>query len=303
MRALVPVLAAVVLLAAAPAQAGACCLSSSAFGLGRLALWEKFAINLGTTVSPVTGRWDEKTGWIGNAPGYSEVEYRAQVSAIVALHRRLQASARLPWVITQKASDPLHEVGQGLGDSALGLRYEPVYQGEYEFLPEMALNFGLTVPTGRSVGAARTVLLSDVTGRGAWVPSASLTVELARNFWFVQAAGGVTLPLPSPAADVGHTEQFGLGVQATLAGGAEVRKGLVLSAVARFGSEGATRYDGEEVPRSAQFDVGAGPAVAWVINTHWTLQGGADFGFFGSGFGRNRQGRWTGNLGLRYAYF
>ena len=278
-------------------------MSSSAFGIGRLALWEDFAVILGGTVSPVEGRWDEKTGWLGNPARYTENEWRAQLSALVALHPRLQASARVPYVVTTKGSNDLHETGSGVGDSLLALRYEPVYQGEVPFLPEVALTGGVTIPSGRSPGGAKTVLLSDVTGRGAWVLSAAVTMELARNFWFVQLGGGVTYPLAAPAADPGHTEQFGLGVQGTLAGGIEVRKGLVASLVARFAFEGAALYDGVEVPQSQAYDFGVGPALAWQASPHWTIQGGADIGLFAAGFGLNRQGRVTGNLGVRYSYF
>ena len=290
------------LVAAAPAHAGACCLSSSAFGIGRLALWEDFAFIAGVSASPVAGRWDEHAGWLGNSPTTSENEYRAQLSALVALHPRLQASARIPYVITQKAFGSVQETGSGVGDSLVALRYEPVYQGEYSFLPEVALTGGVTIPSGRSVVAAKSPLKSDATGRGAWVLSGSLSMELARDFWFVQLAGGVTVPLQS-AADPGHTEQFGVGVQATLAGGIEVKKGLVVSLVGRFGYEGATRYDGVEVPQTQAYDFGVGPALAWQVASHWTVQGGVDVGLFATGFGLNRQGRVTGNLGVRYAYF
>jgi hypothetical protein len=299
-------LAAVVLLglsSAAPAHAAACCLSSSAFGIGRLALWEDFAVILGGSVSPVIGRWDERGGFRENPARYSEVEWRAQLSALVALHPRLQVSARLPYVLTQKASDDLRETGAGIGDALAALRYEPVYQGEYSFLPEVALTGGVTVPSGRAVGDGSRLLQSDVTGRGAWVLSAALTTELARDFWFVQLGAGVTVPLQGAAATPGHTEQFGVGLQATLAGGVEVRKGLVVSAVARFAYEGNSRYDGAVVPRSEAYDFGLGPALAWQVNPHWTLQGGADFSLPVGSLGLNRQGRVTGNLGVRYAYF
>ena len=299
-----PLLAAVlVALSAAPAYAAACCLSSSAFGVGRLARWEQFAVIVGTSTSPVAGRWDEQGAWHVNMPGYSENEWRAQLSALGAVHPRLQLSGRAPLLLTQKSSGDQHEVSGGLGDSQLAVRYEPIYQGEYEYVPEVALTAGMTVPIGRTAGVSKTILGSDVTSRGAWVPSASVTTELARNFWFVQLGGGVTFPLPMAGAEPGTTQQFGLGWQATIAGGAEVTKGVVLSLVGRYAYEGPLRVDGQPLMQSQAWDFGGALNAAWKFGSHWTLQGGADVGLFASGLGANRQGRFTGSLAVRYAYF
>ncbi len=290
-------------LGAARAEAAACCLSSSAFGLGRLASWEQAAVIVGGSVSPVSGSWDDQGAWHANPADYSENEWRTQLSALVALHERLQLSGRLPWVLTQKAAGPLNESGHGLGDSQLALRYEPVYQGEYDYLPELALNLGATVPTGRAMTGAQTILGSDVTGRGAWMLSASLTAELARAFWFVQLGGGLTYALPMAGDAPGETQQFGPGVQATLAGGIELTRGLVASLVARYSWEAEVRVNGQPVARSRAFDFGGGPALAWQFIPQLTLQAGLDLGLFTAHTGENRQGRTAGNLAFRYAYF
>ncbi len=290
-------------LTAAPAWAAACCLSSSAFGAGRLASWETFAVVVNTSGSPVLGRWDETAAWRANAPGYSEAEWRAQLTGLVALHPRWQVNGRLPVVLTQKAAGGLSETGAGLGDSQLGVRFEPVFQGEYDFLPEFAVTAGVTIPSGRTTSASGTILGSDVTGRGAWALSTSLTAELARSIWFVQAGVGFAYSLPMAGYTPGSTQRFGLGWQGTVAGGVEARRGLVLSLVTRFGYEGPLTVDGAEVPGSTAYDFGLGPAVAYKLGDHWTLQGAVDVGVFASGLGENRQGRFTGSVGARYAYF
>ncbi|MHB8873737.1 MAG: hypothetical protein ACYC8T_08630 [Myxococcaceae bacterium] len=293
---------------ALPAHAAACCLSSSAFGIGRLALWEDFAVILGASTSPVAGDWNAQGAWTPNPDGYAENEWRAQLSALANLHPRLQVSGRAPVVLTQRAYGDQREAGGGLGDAQLALRYEPVFQGEYAPFPEVALNAGVTIPLGRTTQASN--LGTEVTGRGSWVLTASATMEIAKAIWFVQAGGGITLPLPMAKAD-GLGQQFGMGYQATVAGGAEVVKKVVLSLVARYAYEGIRREQTAlsmngaylDVPQSQAWDFGVGLNAAYLLNPHWTLQGGVDVGGYITGLGGNRQGRTTGSLAVRYAYF
>lgn len=303
LRRLLPLVALASALAAAPAQAAACCLSANAFGIGRLAMWETLAVILGGSVSPVAGRWDQQATWRPNPAEFAETEWRTQLSALAAVHPRLQLSGRVPLVLTQKVFAEQQESGGGLGDTQFAVRYEPVFQGEYEFLPEVALNAGVTVPVGRTATDSQTALGSDVTSRGAWVPSASASVELARSNWFALLGGGVTWPLPMAGFEPGRTQQLGLGWQLTAAGGVEVKKALVLSLAARGAFEGPIQMDGAVVPESEAFEMGLGPAVAWTFVPHFTLQGGVDLELHASGLGDNRQGRTTASLALRYAYF
>jgi hypothetical protein len=299
------------------ARAAACCLSSSAFGNGRLAPWEHSAISLGISTSPVLGRWDAAGGFRSNDPDFAENEWRLQLSALIALHQRLQLSGRVPVVLTVREAQGERAAGGGLGDSQLGLRFEPIFQGEYPFLPELALNVGLTLPSGRLAdgSAPASQLGTEVTGRGAWVLSAAATVELARAFWFVQASGGVTVPLPMTTAG-GREQMFGVGAQAQLAGGVEPFKNFVVSLLVRFAYEGPLRVEpvdpdsGEPtgapmvlVPGSHAYDFGLGPNLSYKLNGHWTLQGGADFNLPIGGLGANRQVRIGANLGVRFAYF
>ena len=317
MRRLWPCALLVAGLAAGRAEAAACCLSSSAFGLGRLASWEHSAVLLGVSTSPVLGRWDATGAWRPNAAAFAENEWRWQLSALLALHPRLQVSGRLPMVLTVRETQGLRAAGGGLGDGQLGLRIEPIFQGEYGWVPELALNIGVTFPSGRLAdgSAPPEQLGTEVTGRGAWILSASATAELARDKWFVQAGGGITAPIPMPTPG-GGVQRFGLGAQATLAGGLEPVKNLTVSVLLRFAYEGnlwVEPFDQltglpqrgaalVEVPQSHAYDFGLGPNLAFKVSDHWTLQGGAEFFLPAGGFGANRQGRITVNLGARFAY-
>lgn len=308
---------AMAVLVGARADAAACCLSSSAFGLGRLASWEHSAVLLGASTSPLVGGWDAQGVWTANRPGIVETESRLQLSALLALHPRLQLSGRVPLVLTTRDLQAQHAQGGGLGDALLAARFEPVFQGEYDFLPEIALTLGATLPSGRAADGSGLAsnLGTEVTGRGAWVLTASVTVEVARATWFVQAAGGLAVPLVTTVSD-GAKQQFGAGAQGTVGGGVEVLKGLVVSLVARFAYEGPLRAEPRDeltglptggalvpVPESHAYDFGGGPNLSYKLSSHWTLQAGVDFSVPANGLGTNRQGRITPSLGVRFAAF
>ena len=316
MRAVLHTLVLVVVLSSGVASAAACCLSSSAFGIGRLASWEHTAVQFGFSGSPVLGRWDAQGAWKANDTGVGENEWRWQLSALLALHERVQLAARVPVVLTVREVPGQRGTAGGLGDSLLALRLEPVFQGEYEFLPELAVTLGATLPSGRVADANATAALlgTEATGRGAWVFSASLTAELARDKWFAQAGAGFTMPIASVVQ--GALQQFGPGAQVTLAGGYEVYKDLVTSLVAHFNYEGPLRAEPRDeltglptggamvqVADSQAYDFGVGPSVSYKLDPKWTLQGGLDFFIPAGRLGSNRQGRITANLGVRFAYF
>jgi hypothetical protein len=285
------------------ALAAACCLSSSAFGVGRLAVWESGAVLVGFSASPSPGRWDENERWVGNTAGTSDLELRPSLAGIVALGERVQLSARVPWVVNRRTADGHLDVGQGAGDSLLSSRFELLSIGQYAELPGVAVNLGLTLPSGRPMSATRSLLAADVTGRGAWVVLASVSLERAVQPWYVQLNLGTTVPLPMPSYAPGVTQRFGPTFEASLAGGVELREGLVLSLVARATLESNLLISEQPVANSAARDLGLGPTVSWRFHPHWTLTGGVDTGIFVRGLGDNRQGRVSLSTGLRYGFF
>jgi hypothetical protein len=278
-------------------------MSASAFGVGRLAIWEELAVILGASGSPGLGRWDEYRAWVANADGYSETEWRANLAAIVAVHPRVQLWGRLPLVATSKEAFGTREAGGGPGDGQAGARFEALSIGEFSQLPALAFNLGVTAPTGRAVNAAKKPLASDVTGRGSWILSAGVSLERAELPWYVQLNAGVFVPLASRREDMGADQRYGTGVEVALAGGVELREGLVLSLVLRASRDGEITLGEAPVANSGGFDLGGGPTLSLKLSPHWTVQAGLDTGMFRTGFGDNRPGRVTANAGLRYGHF
>jgi len=297
-------LAAGLIVAAAP-QAGAapCCMSATAFGTGRLLIWEDLAVGLRTSVAGGLGQWDGDGDWHPYV-GYDELEWRSEIWGMGALSRRASVFARLPFVATRRAAGDLDGFGGGLADVSAGLRYELLTIGEYVELPAIALTLSVTAPTGRATWGAATPLGVDVTGRGAWALGAGVSVEHTELPWFVRFDLGVTVPLPAARPDLGGVDQrFGPELATDVAGGVELTDGVVTSLVARLTWAGEIVLDGRSVADSGRLDVGLGAALSWRFDPHWTLQLAVDTGLFADGLGDNQAGRVTGTVGLRYGVF
>ncbi len=296
-------LAAALALGASAAQASPCCLSANAFGIGRLSPWEDAAAISGLGVSPSIGWWDANGRFVGDARGTSDVELRAQLAAVVALHSGVELSGKVPWLLNRRSADGLTEVGAGAGDGALGLRLELAGIGEHGWLPGIAFNAGVTLPLGRPMSASRSLLASDVTGRGAWALSGAFTFEEVLERWYLQLNVGATVPLPMDSYLPGVTQRFGPLLDVSLAAGRELTPGLVLSLMASFTLEGALELDGVAVRGSDARLLAISPSLSWKFSPHWTVQAGVDSGLFLLGFGANRQGRVGMSAALRYGFF
>lgn len=301
--ALVASVVALAAVAPTPARAAPCCMSATAFGTGRLLIWEDFAFGLRTSVAGGLGQWDEDGAW-HPYDGYGELEWRSEVWGMGALSRRASVFARVPFVATHRTAGDLDGFGGGLADVSAGLRYELLTIGEYLELPAIALTLSVTAPTGRATWGAATPLGVDVTGRGAWALGAGVSVEHTEMPWFVRLDLGVTVPLPAARPDLGGVDQrFGPELATALAGGVELTDGVVTSLVARLTWASEIVLDGRAVDGSGRLDVGLGAALSWRFEAHWTLQLAVDTGIFADGLGDNQPGRVTGTAGVRYGVF
>lgn len=296
-------LALTLLLTAGDALAGACCVSTTADGIGRLKLWEEFAVGFSTPVSVSLGYWDADGDWRSYGEGYTEVEWRPSLYTIVRVSDRALVSGVIPAVMTWRDATSTSDLGGGIGDVSAGVRYQAVKVGEYDKAPGVALTLSLLAPTGTPPDRASGALGADTTGRGAFVVSAGVTAEYIWWPWFLQLNAGASVPLPFRRSDTGKTQRFGPGFNASLIGGWEVAPRLVLSAQLRVAYESETVTSGRVVPDSSRVDAGVGLSAAWTLIGHWTLVANIDTGLFVSHLGDNAIGRVTPGLSVRYGHF
>lgn len=286
-----------ILAAPAAAQAAACCLSTSAFGAGRLAAWEDAAAGLQLGLSSNGGRFANDGGF--HPPGdTTELEGRATAFGIVRVLRDFEAGVRVPWVFGLREAGDLRETGSGPGDLAFSLRWDAIQPGR---LPGIAFVAGASVATGRATADSEQTLGADVTGRGDTVLTLGASVEKAYEPWFVRLDAAALLPLAHD--ERGHEVRSGPGVEVLFGGGLQVASGLVLSLVPRLRWESDVTMDGFRLPRSSALELAVGTALAWDFSEHWTLQIAADTGLPADGLGRNRPLLSAASVGFRRGFF
>lgn len=288
----------------APARGAACCLSAGVFGIGRLVIWEEFAVGTSLGVSQAMGMWDERAGWRAFGETYDETFGVADVYGLLRLGERFQAFARMPWVFTARAAGSTSELGHGFGDLQGGLRFEAISIGEYLELPALALTASVMAPTGRRPESVSTSLGSGTSGRGVWLFSLSLSLEYAVLPWFVRVDFGGSVSLPFTREDLGLVQTYGPALQLGLFVGRELVPDTLVLALGLV-EEWELPYwlDGEVVPDSAARSPTVSLSTSWQLSPHWMLQGSLLWSPPLEEFGKNRFGRLGGTIGVRYGYF
>jgi hypothetical protein len=289
-------------LAAPAARAAACCMSATAVGMGRLLIWEDFAVGFSTSVRGGVGSWSSEAAWTPYGD-YEEIEWTAEVWSLIRLQRRTSLHLRVPTTLTYRRAGDLAEVGGGLADLGLGARFEILEIGEFAELPALAVTVSVSAPTGVAPDQSTQPLGTDVTSRGPWVLSAGLSLEKTTLPWFVRCDVGVDVPLPAERADLHVTQRFGPGVSVALVGGYELTEALVASLLARFRWEAPLTLAGATIDGSSRHESGLALALSYRVTPHWTLQLGLDTPIPVDHLGDNQPGRVSGTVGVRYGYF
>ena len=305
LRSRLAVLITLTALAGAPgaARAAACCMSATAFGVGRLTIWEDAAAGLRLGHARSLGQWDSGGSLVWNPSGYQAGLTTVEPWAIVRLHQRVQLQARLPILVEDRELGAPRQVAGGLGDVGAAVRTELVTLGEYQGLPSLAFTVGALAPTGRRVEQTRPPLFAGTTGRGAWAATVAVESEYARLPWYVRLDLGVTLPFPFRRSDLGVTQRYGTGTQVALSAGRELGPDLVASAAVSAEWEGALRLGGATVPSSRARSLALSASLSWSLDPRWTLVGALTNDVWPFAAGANRDARAGFTLGVRHGFF
>ncbi len=293
-------------LAATPgvAAAAACCMSATAFGVGRLTIWEDAALGLRAGHARSLGQWSTAGDLRLNAAGYRAGVTTVEPWAILRLHHRVQFQAWAPILVEDRTSNGLHQVAGGLGDAGAAVRTELVPLGQYQGLPSLAVTVGALAPTGRRVEETRPPLFAGTTGRGAWGATLAIETEYARLPWYVRADLGLATSFPFRRPDTGQLQRYGPTAQLALSAGRELLAGaLVASAAVTAEWEGALRLGGLAVPSSRARSLGLAGSLSWSADAHWTLVGTLTNNVWPFALGANRDARTGLTLGVRHGFF
>lgn len=301
------VLTAALLAAAAMPQrtaAAACCVSATSFGVGRLLVWEEWAVGLQLTHARSLGQWDAHRELQWNDGDFSDGLTTAQVWGIFRLHDRVQVQGWLPVVVNDRHSGSESQVAGGLGDAGAAVRLEVLKIGEYAGLPALAVTAGVLAPTGKRVEETSPPLFAGSTGRGAWGGTLALEAEYTFAPWFVRVEGGATGYFEFRRDDTDQRQRYGPVLQAALSTGRELVPDALVAAIALTGEwERSIRIDGDTVPDSQARSYGLAGSLSWRVDPHWTLVGTVTNSVWPDGAGMNRDARLGFTFGVRHGHF
>ncbi len=299
---LVPLLC--VLALARVAHAAPCCMSATSFGVGRLLLWEDFALGLQLSHARVFGEWTAEGHLQKNPPGYYEGVSMAQPWGILRLHERSELQGWVPIIVNERWSSDTHQIAGGLGDVGLASRFQLLAIGEYAGVPSLALTVGGLAPTGRRVEQTSPPLFAGTTGRGTWSGSVAIETEYAHLPWFVRLEAAFAAFAPFTRPDTGQRQTYGHLFTMGLAGGSELIADRLVLALAAFGEwQDSIVLDARTVPRSEAHLYTLSSSLSWRSSPHFTWISMLSNSIWPDGLGANRDARLALNLGVRYGYF
>jgi hypothetical protein len=238
------------------ASGQACCAGAGALTPGRLQLHEDALVGTQLHAGLVFGSFDPQGHYAPTGPHFAEDDYEEDFFGAVRVLRRGQVALLVPIVETYRSESGTNELGGGVGDINLSLRYDFILAGESKYVPGIAVLAGLTAPTGTPADAPNPSkpLDTDTTGIGAWQGNAGLALEQTYGPWLFNLTELVAWRATRTANIGGISESETLAPQfVTLVGGAYTFRND--ASVALFGSytlEGTATLDGAPALDSAR---------------------------------------------------
>jgi len=267
------------------ARAQACCAGTGVVTPGRLADHETALVGLQTRGDVLFGSYDESRHYRASPRDASDYEFGEDLFGAVRVLRRGQIALLVPFVETYRDDGGVRAFGGGMGDLNVSARYDFVSNGEYRWVPGMALLAGLSAPTGTPPESATSPLAVDATGVGAFQVQLGAAFEESFGPWLVTLSGIVAKRAARTAAGV-RTE---LGTQWTALSSLAyvLPNGVAVAAFASYMVEGNNDIDGTERPNSARATPVLGVAAVFPVSDHFRLQGGLSANPPVSGAGQN----------------
>ncbi len=172
------------------ARGQACCAGTGTVTPGRLGLHEVALVGVQLKGATELGSFDAKGRYASTPAGAAELDLEEDALVALRMFERAQLALLLPMLETRRASHGLSELGGGVGDLNLSLRYDFTLAGASRVMPGVALLAGITFPTGTPSDAGNLrPLATDATGIGAWQASVGLALEQAIGPWLLNATG------------------------------------------------------------------------------------------------------------------
>jgi hypothetical protein len=209
--------ATIVLVAGARAYGQACCAGTGVVTPGRLALHEAALVGTQVKVGSVLGSFDPTGSYVASPRGAQELDFEQDAFGALRAFERAQVAVLVPFVQTWRSNQGQSELGGGVGDINLSIRYDFTLAGASLLIPGIAVLAGVTFPTGKppdapDIGAQST----GSTGVGAYQFNLGVAVEHVFGPWLANATGVVAQRTARTATSGGSTVHERLGLQWTL---------------------------------------------------------------------------------------
>jgi len=131
----------------------ACCAGAGALTPGRLQLHEDALVGTQLHAGVVLGSFDAKGTYAPTGPHYAEDDYEEDLFGAVRVFQRGQVALLVPFIETYRSESGTNELGGGIGDVNLSLRYDFILAAESKIVPGIAVLAGITAPTGTPADA------------------------------------------------------------------------------------------------------------------------------------------------------
>ncbi len=233
-----------------------------------------------------TGSFGDAGHFSGTPSGTSEYDFEEDAFGAARVFDRGQVALLVPFVETARKNPLESELGGGMGDVNLSVRYDFLLAGQSRYVPGIALLAGETFPTGTSPNRARHQLATDATGTGAFQGNGGVAIEQTFGPILLQSAAIVAVRAPYSAAGVNET----LGPQlSTLFGAAYTFPNEAAVALSlTYTLESAATIDGVTAEGSARHVANVGASGIFPLSDTLRLQGGLYFNPPLAPFGRNQ---------------
>lgn len=269
-------------LSSAQIRAAACCTSATAFGTGRLLLWEQWAVGMRSQMNHELGFYDDSGRFEATESGVIDQQLRLDAYALYPTSENGSVFIVVPWLFARMGRSDGITTRSNLSDVQIGYRHQVIAIGEFEELPGVALTGAVLIPTGtpKVTGRDALILISGASFEKTWMPFFA-QFNLGGSLLFNQIRSGNKTPDPI-------TGSF----QVAFAGGWEITNELVTSLMCSWTYEMPSKWKTE-----------GGLAASYRINPNLTAQMNVSSDLFLNGSGSNWPGNLSYGFGIRYGYF
>lgn len=267
-------------------HAAACCTSAAAFGVGRLRLWEEWAMGATFSQKSIIGSFNSEHTFEANTAGFGSQLDQWALWGLIPIAPWLQGWMEIPLGIQTTTTPTSQEQEVGLLAPSLGIRHQLIPLGAYLYIPGLSWALTLSPPLSTLPSKKHPASLLDL-----WLFGVAIGLEETWYPWYLQV--NVATQIPTKKASQEEAMWFGPSLYGNTALGVELFSTFVFSLIPSVNWHSFT----------GGYQTALSFACAWQANPHWILQFALSRDITLPGAGFQTLSSLSGQLGIRYGYF